>query len=121
MGAAFEQIIEGDEVNTDPGLVVDRFVELVGMAPGCPFQKVNPAHSRGISPFGINADRVCGRDRSPAVDSMPNRAKGEYSCRAVERGQRRSDSGLESDEPASNRLVDGRNPRCDPPVRGEER
>jgi NAD(P)-dependent dehydrogenase (short-subunit alcohol dehydrogenase family) len=41
MGAAFEEIFAGDEVNTDPALVVDRFVELVGMAPGTrPFRSV---------------------------------------------------------------------------------
>jgi NAD(P)-dependent dehydrogenase (short-subunit alcohol dehydrogenase family) len=34
MGAAFEQLFEGDEVNTDPDLVVDAFVNLVDMAPG---------------------------------------------------------------------------------------
>ena len=41
MGDAFEQIFEGDEVNTDPALVVDCFVDLVGMAPGTrPFRSV---------------------------------------------------------------------------------
>lgn len=41
MGTAFEEIFEGDEVDTDPALVVDRFVELVGMEPGTrPFRSV---------------------------------------------------------------------------------
>ncbi len=41
MGVAFEQMFEGDEVDTDPDRVVDRFVELVDMAPGTrPFRSV---------------------------------------------------------------------------------
>jgi hypothetical protein len=41
MGAAFEQMFEGNEVNTDPSLVVDRFVELADMVPGTrPFRSV---------------------------------------------------------------------------------
>ena len=41
MGAAFDEIFASDEVNTDPALVVDRFVELVDMAPGTrPFRSV---------------------------------------------------------------------------------
>jgi len=34
LGAAFEEIFAGDEVNTDPSLVVDNFVDLVAMEPG---------------------------------------------------------------------------------------
>jgi NAD(P)-dependent dehydrogenase (short-subunit alcohol dehydrogenase family) len=41
MGAAFEEMFEGDEVNTDPSLVVDTFVDLVDMAPGArPFRSL---------------------------------------------------------------------------------
>lgn len=41
MGAAFQEMFEGDEVDTDPDRVVDRFVELVDMAPGTrPFRSV---------------------------------------------------------------------------------
>lgn len=41
MGAAFEEIFAGDEVNTDPSLVVDTFVGLADMAPGTrPFRSV---------------------------------------------------------------------------------
>jgi hypothetical protein len=41
MGAAFEEIFASPEVNTDPELVVDKFVELAGLAPGTrPFRSV---------------------------------------------------------------------------------
>jgi NAD(P)-dependent dehydrogenase (short-subunit alcohol dehydrogenase family) len=41
MGAAFEEMFEGDEVNTDPSLVVDTFVDLVDGAPGTrPFRSL---------------------------------------------------------------------------------
>ena len=41
MGGAFEEMFAGDEVDTDPDLVVDCFVELVNMAPGTrPFRRV---------------------------------------------------------------------------------
>ena len=41
MGAAFEEMFESPEVNTDPELVVDRFIALADMAPGTrPFRSV---------------------------------------------------------------------------------
>lgn len=41
MGAAFEEMFESPEVNTDPELVVDTFVQLANMAPGTrPFRSV---------------------------------------------------------------------------------
>ena len=41
MGKAFEEMFASDETPTDPGLVVDRIVELVAMAPGSrPFRSV---------------------------------------------------------------------------------
>lgn len=41
MGAAFQGMFDDPAVPTDPGLVVDRFVELVDMAPGTrPFRSV---------------------------------------------------------------------------------
>ena len=41
MGAAFEEMFESPEVNTDPELVVDTFIELADMAPGTrPFRSV---------------------------------------------------------------------------------
>jgi NAD(P)-dependent dehydrogenase (short-subunit alcohol dehydrogenase family) len=41
MGAAFEEMFASPEVNTDPELVVDTFIELADMAPGTrPFRSV---------------------------------------------------------------------------------
>jgi NAD(P)-dependent dehydrogenase (short-subunit alcohol dehydrogenase family) len=62
MGAAFEQIFAGDEVNTDPGLVVDRFVELVGMAPGTrPFRSVVGFDFGVVSPMNEANEPYHGR------------------------------------------------------------
>ena len=57
LGAAFEQIFEGDEVNTDPDLVVDRFVELVDLAPGTrPFRSVVGFDFGVVGPMNEAAD-----------------------------------------------------------------
>ena len=50
IGGAFDELFEDPEVPTDPGLVVDRLVELVDMKPGTrPFRSVV-----GFD-FGVNA------------------------------------------------------------------
>jgi NAD(P)-dependent dehydrogenase (short-subunit alcohol dehydrogenase family) len=62
MGAAFEQIFEGDEVNTDPSLVVDTFVNLVDMAPGTrPFRSVVGFDFGVVGPMNDAADPLYGQ------------------------------------------------------------
>ncbi len=62
MGAAFEQLFEGDEVNTNPDLVVDRFVELVDMAPGTrPFRSVVGFDFGVVGPMNEAADPLYGQ------------------------------------------------------------
>jgi NAD(P)-dependent dehydrogenase (short-subunit alcohol dehydrogenase family) len=62
MGAAFEQMFEGDEVNTDPSLVVDTFVELAGMAPGTrPFRSVVGFDFGVVGPMNEAAEPLYGQ------------------------------------------------------------
>ena len=62
MGAAFEQIFAGDEVDTDPSLVVDRFVELVDMAPGTrPFRSVVGFDFGVVNPMNAAAEPLYGQ------------------------------------------------------------
>jgi NAD(P)-dependent dehydrogenase (short-subunit alcohol dehydrogenase family) len=62
MGTAFEQIFAGDEVDTDPALVVDRFVELVGMAPGTrPFRSVVGFDFGVVEPMNEAAEPLYGQ------------------------------------------------------------
>ena len=62
MGASFERIFEGDEVDTDPGLVVDRFVELVGMASGTrPFRSVVGFDFGVVNPMNDAAEPLYGQ------------------------------------------------------------
>ena len=62
MGAAFEQLFEGDEVNTDPDLVVDAFVNLVGMAPGTrPFRTLVGFDFGVVGPMNDAADPLYGQ------------------------------------------------------------
>jgi NAD(P)-dependent dehydrogenase (short-subunit alcohol dehydrogenase family) len=62
MGAAFEQIFESDEVNTDPSLVVDTFVNLVDMAPGTrPFRSVVGFDFGVVGPMNDAADPLYGQ------------------------------------------------------------
>ena len=62
MGAAFEEIFEGDEVNTDPSLVVDTFVNLVDMAPGTrPFRSLVGFDFGVVGPMNEAADPLYGQ------------------------------------------------------------
>ena len=62
MGAAFEELFEGDEVNTDPSLVVDTFVKLVDMAPGTrPFRSLVGFDFGVVGPMNEAADPLYGQ------------------------------------------------------------
>ena len=62
MGAAFEQLFEGDEVDTSPDLVVDCFVNLVDMAPGTrPFRSVVGFDFGVVRPMNDAADPMYGQ------------------------------------------------------------
>ena len=62
MGAAFEELFAGDEVNTDPDLVVDAFVNLVGMAPGTrPFRTLVGFDFGVVGPMNDAADPLYGQ------------------------------------------------------------
>jgi hypothetical protein len=62
MGAAFEQVFEGDEVNTDPSLVVDTIVELAGMARGTrPFRSVVGFDFGVVGPMNEAAEPLYGQ------------------------------------------------------------
>lgn len=62
MGAAFEELFAGDEVNTDPDLVVDSFVKLVDMAPGTrPFRSLVGFDFGVVGPMNDAADPLYGQ------------------------------------------------------------
>lgn len=55
--AAFEELFEGDEVNTEQSLVVDTFVELVDTAPGTrPFRSLVGFDFGVVGPMNEAAD-----------------------------------------------------------------
>lgn len=62
MGAAFNEMFEGDEVDTDPDRVVDRFVELVDMAPGTrPFRSLVGFDFGVVAPLNEAAEPLYGQ------------------------------------------------------------
>ena len=62
MGAAFEELFEGDEVNTDPSLVVDTFVQLVDMASGTrPFRSLVGFDFGVVGPMNEAVDPLYGQ------------------------------------------------------------
>jgi hypothetical protein len=62
MGAAFEQLFASDEVNTDPDLVVNRFIELVDMAPGTrPFRSLVGFDFGVVGPMNDAAEPLYGQ------------------------------------------------------------
>jgi NAD(P)-dependent dehydrogenase (short-subunit alcohol dehydrogenase family) len=62
MGAAFEEMFASTEVNTDPELVVDRFIELADMAPGTrPFRSVVGFDFGVVGPLNDSAEPLYGQ------------------------------------------------------------